>query len=304
MTRPDGLGGPLVLVGRARDILTGDDGTVRVMATGSLDAIVDFVGDRSLIALTTDPVAVGTDLLVGARVASGFRAVLEETLAPTEREHSTLVHTLLDDLPGATLVSGFAMSHGGQPHSGTGRAAARPDICAGWVTGGTIMLGVETIDRSPTPTGPAAPPLDRADDPDAWHTMAALGPHAMRRRRRTDVIGGESLAIDAMFRDSHVSVEGEETVVHEYTLRVCIEREHDRIASIDAEPRVLPWVECPEAAASAQRLIGLPLGDLRAWVRAHLSGISTCTHLNDMLRALDDVAALVAHVDKQTTGGR
>jgi hypothetical protein len=35
---------------------------------------------------------------------------------------------------------------------------------------------------------------------------------------------------------------------------------------------------------------------LRASVRAEFLGISTCTHLNDALRALEDVPALVRHL--------
>ena len=59
-----------------------------------------------------------------------------------------------------------------------------------------------------------------------------------------------------------------------------------------ANPRVLPWFECPEAAGSARRLVGDSLDGLRAHVRAEFVGASTCTHLNDALRALEDVPAL------------
>lgn len=57
--------------------------------------------------------------------------------------------------------------------------------------------------------------------------------------------------------------------------------------------RVLPWRECPVAQGSAQRLVGLPVGSLRAYVRRTLTGTLTCTHLNDLLRSLDEVPALV-----------
>jgi hypothetical protein len=56
---------------------------------------------------------------------------------------------------------------------------------------------------------------------------------------------------------------------------------------------VLPWFECPQAAASAARLTGRPLAGLRPAVRAEFLGPTTCTHLNDTLRALEDVAALI-----------
>jgi len=55
---------------------------------------------------------------------------------------------------------------------------------------------------------------------------------------------------------------------------------------------VLPWVECPQAAASAGRLAGRPVADLRPTVRAEFLGPTTCTHLTDTLRALEDVGVL------------
>jgi len=60
-----------------------------------------------------------------------------------------------------------------------------------------------------------------------------------------------------------------------------------------------PWAECPAAAASARRLAGQPLAGqplagLRAHVRQTLTGTSTCMRLNDTLRALEDVPALLS----------
>jgi len=55
---------------------------------------------------------------------------------------------------------------------------------------------------------------------------------------------------------------------------------------------VLPWQECPAAAASAQRLVGIDLAEVVARVRADFVGPSTCTHLNSTLRALADLQAL------------
>jgi len=40
-----------------------------------------------------------------------------------------------------------------------------------------------------------------------------------------------------------------------------------RLASIGVDPRVLPWQECPGAAAGAQRLVGVDLEELSARVR-------------------------------------
>jgi hypothetical protein len=103
---------------------------------------------------------------------------------------------------------------------------------------------------------------------------------------------GGALVADVFFRDSHVGEDGEETVVHEYTVRAAIDADSGRIVRVDAEARVLPWVECEAAPPSAQRLVGRTVDGLRPRVRAVLTGPSTCTHLNDTLRSLEDVVAL------------
>jgi hypothetical protein len=103
---------------------------------------------------------------------------------------------------------------------------------------------------------------------------------------------GRALVVDAMFRDSHFDGDGTESAVHEYGLRAEIDPETLRLIHLEATPRVLPYVECPAAAASASRLVGFHLADVRDRVRAELVGTSTCTHLNDLLRSLEDVNGL------------
>jgi hypothetical protein len=116
----------------------------------------------------------------------------------------------------------------------------------------------------------------------------------MRRARRIDVRPGDPATVDAFFRDSYVLPDDTETIIHEYTLTAVIDTSAGTVTSCEARPRVLPWTECPVAAASAGRLAGLPLAGLRRHVRETFTGTPTCTHLNDMLRALQDVPALLA----------
>jgi hypothetical protein len=107
--------------------------------------------------------------------------------------------------------------------------------------------------------------------------------------------GGDVL-VDCFFRDSHQRADGPETIVHEYTLHVAVDPDSMLIRSCAAGVGALPWPECPSAAASAHRLVGTPLTDLRQRVRAEFVGPSTCTHLNDTLRSLADVPALLARI--------
>lgn len=62
---------------------------------------------------------------------------------------------------------------------------------------------------------------------------------------------------------------------------------------MNAEVRVLPWQECPGAIGSAARVTGMSLNEIRDRVRGEFVGTSTCTHLNDTVRALADLGALL-----------
>src|SRR5205085_3238929 len=126
---------------------------------------------------------------------------------------------------------------------------------------------------------------------------------SMRRRRLVDVTWGDPLAVSAMFRDTHKPVAGAETVLHEYTVEATVDRRDLVVLTCAATPRSLPWAECPEAAASAHRLEGQRAGDLRRFVRAELTGTTTCTHLNDLLRSLADVPALAAALHAHVSPG-
>ena len=101
------------------------------------------------------------------------------------------------------------------------------------------------------------------------------------------------VAIDAMFRDTYVRSDGVETIVHEYTLAAAVDADTGVIVESRAIPRVLPWQECPGAVASAERITGMTLSQLHFRVRQELFGISTCTHLNDLLRSIADAEALI-----------
>lgn len=292
MLRPEGLAGPLVLVGSARDLLTGPDGSAEVVAEASCRAVVDFVAGRTLREVTAEPPRPALDELLGERVASGFRAAVE-TADPVLHTENNLLHLLVDDFPVTALVSGHAFAAGVPRREDlpllTGRPAFARDLCAGFADGATIMNEVDRSGRPPVVTGPAALPLT-SDDPLAWHETTPLPPHGMRRSRRMDVRPG---SVDVLFRDSYMRPDGLETVIHEYTVTLEVDADAGVVVSCEATPRVLPWVECPAAAASAGRLAGLPLTALRRHVRDRFVGTSTCTHLNDTLRACADVPTLL-----------
>ena len=83
-------------------------------------------------------------------------------------------------------------------------------------------------------------------------------------------------------------------MLHEYRLAVTVDPGTLVVGSSTAIARVLPWPECPGALASADRIVGKAVTVLRPLVATRFTGTSTCTHLNDSLRSLAGVQALVA----------
>jgi len=302
--RPDGLLGPAVVDARARDLWTDVDGSATIVDTASVLAHLDGP-QHHLTAIESTPGIAGLEVLIGAVVGPGFRAKVDR-VAPELGGTGALVYLLLDDLPGATLVSGYSMLRAGI----LGNAVhdeyldARGDLCAGWAVDGSMMSIIRETGVNPTPFGPPAPPLANGDDDLAFHATEPLPPFAMRRMRRLDVLPptapGAPIPVAVFFRDTHVDADGTETIVHEYSVDVRVDVSTRTVVDIDARADVLPWKECPQAIGSARRLVGHPLADLRPWVRATFVGTSTCTHLNDVLRGIADVDHLVDVVASRT----
>jgi hypothetical protein len=268
------------------------------VGAATIDAEVAFTDGRRLTTLSTSPDVPGLQDLVGHAVASGFRGRVDAA-APELVVSGSVLYQMLDDLPGASLVSGHAfISARAEPMAQMSREHASVDLCAGWATDATILLEIDEFGRVPGVTGPVAPPLPSADDPDSWHDLGPLHVHAMRRARRIDVWRAtpDTLAVTGIFRDSYVEADGVETALHEYAIDVTVDAETMTAIESTATPHALPWVECPRAADSASRIVGQELSPLRTAVRRQFTGISTCTHLNDQLRSLADVPALASHL--------
>jgi hypothetical protein len=279
-----------------------------VLDSASFDARVDYEGGQVVRDIAATPAVDGLDTFVGRSASRGYRRELSRVASEQGLVGGTL-HQLLDDVPGAVLVSGYSPQLNQREHGSGPAARAAVDertrlmagVCAGWQQGGAVMTSI--LDGTPPPIqlGPLAPSLAAPEDPWAWHDFPGpMTPHGMRRLRRIDVIGASEpdrpLTVDAFFRDSYMTDGGVETIVHEYTLMVSVDRRGSMVLQSAAIPRVLPFGQCPEAAASAGRLPGTTLDDLRTRIRADFVGATTCTHLNDMVRALEDVAALAGHL--------
>lgn len=296
ITRPEGLTGPVVAVLAGQDLATDADGSASVVQRVAFSLRVD---------MRTGEIMSGLDELVGRNARSGFGRLVASLFAD-EAEARSLRYSLLEDLPGAFLVSGFAPLRAGllrgdvELSKKAGRAQA--DICAGWATGSPIQVALAEHGHTAVPVGPSAPVVE-AGDPEGWHPLDPLAVDTVRRRRQLDVrraAAGDGdgasggLRAQAHFRDSHAG-EDREMVMHEYAVTATFD-DRDRVAEVDVDPRVLPWAECPSAAASAARVVGVGLDDLARTARTDLVGPTTCTHLTSTIRSLVDVRALAEAV--------
>jgi hypothetical protein len=285
-------------VGRARDYATPRSGGPGIVcAEDGFEARVS--ADRTILAIEAEPPRPMIGRLVGERGGGRLRSALA-TVVPEEREGATPLYLILDDISGTSLIAAWAWSQWTENWLAAMRAArseaqmrefmkSRENVCIGHVPGASVF---DLERREPEGFTPA-PDLRRADDPDGWHAFTVQASAGFRRARRIDVALDGCIRVDAAFQDSGARPDGGRAVLHEYRLALMADPQSLRVLSIEAEPRVVPFVECPSATANLTRLVGAPLQVLRETVLAELSGPAGCTHLNDALRALAEVPALV-----------
>ena len=298
----------MLLRGRARDVVTPrSEGAPTICAEDGFRALLK--PDRTIAEITTEPARNKAALLVGHRGGSHLRAALDEVM-PEERRNATPLYLLLDDISGASLVAGWAWSQWTDDWLGSARRAASDagmakalnmeGVCIGFRPGSSAL----DPDRiAQTSGGAPAPDLRHPDDPEGWHPFPDHEGVAMRRARRIDVSMGDVIVIDAAFQDSATTPDGGRMALHEYRLAVTADPVSLQILSIEADPRVLPFAECPSATLNLPRLMGAPLSEMRERVLAELKGTAGCTHLNDALRALAEAPALLGYLLRHEADG-
>jgi len=304
---PDGRAGNMSMTGRARDAVTSASGGAPIIsAEDTFQARLQW--DRTIVEIAASPDRPEIQGLVGARGGGYLRQALDQVL-PDERRNATPLHLILDDLSGASLVAGWAWSRwtdewqraiAAAAASGTApRRAGRPmeGVCTGFAPGSSALNPDGT--SNPSQSSADVEDLRRSDDPDGWHAFTdQTGVTGMRRARRIDVWVDGLIRIDSSFQDSATNPQGGRTAVHEYRLTATADPVTLQLLSVHADPRVLPYPECPGAAANVTRMVGTALPDLREKVLVELRGTAGCTHLNDALRALAEVPALADRLDR------
>jgi hypothetical protein len=297
---PSGFGSELHLKGRARDLLTPERGDPVVLAASDLHAVTGRARDVQRI--ESDPAYEPLQRLVGCRAGGTLRSAIAQEL-PDLVEAGTPLHLLLDDIAGATLISGFTYFRwadavpGMRERLGQGPKSDMRGICSGFREGSNALF-VDGSLRGVSDNTPASPSLSDPADPLGWHERDESPEINMCRARRIDVWeAGDHFEFDTMFRDTCSVPEGPEVVLHEYQLFGTADRTTGILESVEAVPRVLPYPECPLAADNSSRMVGTALRAMRTEVLGQLRSIDCCTHLNDALRSLAEVPVLATSLN-------
>ena len=234
--------------------------------------------------------------LVGKSAFRGFRRLLEPMT--TGNVDVLAQRRLLWDLPLALMIS---MRSRVPSDPDTMEPQEMPDPlpgvnqCAGWQDGGEMVQVIRrqggrlTMTPSPILVGD-----DHLGDPEP----VTLVPFGTRRRRRLQVwFAGTDIVINDVQRDSYADEDGIEHSLHHWIVSATADSATNTLTKLDVSSGALPWVECPSAAGSAQRLVGLRFDELEHLVAAEFVGITTCTHLNDTLATLSAVPELLARLE-------
>ncbi len=292
---PEGRDGPMSMRGDARDIFTGASLTEqKVLSTASFDILAS--GAREILSIESSPALPNRASLEGVRAGGQSRKATSSQVSIMNAEHSPL-HLLLDDFAGASLVAGWAWSRWMDgdlttPDKNNTALPRMEGICAGFRPGAS-SLDSEGRPLQSIQSSAFVESIINPADWGGWHSVRRQEGVAMRRARWMEVRRVERLfEVSSGFQDSATDPSGRRVAVHEYRLNAKIDCETSILTEVNADPRILPYRECPAAAANIGRLMGVSVEELRREVLDRLPGTLGCTHLNDMLRSLADIPRL------------
>lgn len=293
---PDGKDAPGLYTGTCRDYLTGaSESGSKVLAEATLKAVCS---KREIMQIAATPMPQNLQDLVGVRAGGHLRKALSLAV-PEERASASPIYLLLDDLAGATLVSGWSFSQwpDADPTFASASVPARSmaGICIGFRTGSTALDADGRV--RPSQNTARVVPLRNPKDSAGWHELADYRGINFRRARRIDVWrDGRSLMVESHFQDSASAPDGGNRIaIHEYLVAARIDKD-GTLSKLTARPGTLPFPECRAAPVNLGALIGTPTSELRDIVLDKLSLTNGCTHLNDVVRSLAEVPRLADYV--------
>lgn len=296
--------GPYLMSGHARDIYSGDNlEEPQVISEEMLKLGVS--GTRQFNSIEASRSYQYLDKLIEVPLGGKLRKAMTQAI-PNEVEQSTLLHRLIDDTVGVSIVTNAAFDAWGlisgseQTKEAAKQGFDKTGMCISFASGSPSLDEngqpivddiLRTSQQVPLPN----------DDPYAWHHWQEVsGPNQMRLRRMDLWQEAGLLHVDVGFQDSAAFPDKEERLVfHEYRLQAAIEPINFVLESVDVMTGVLPFSECLKSPSTAKQLVGQSIVDFRRSVLAQLPGPAGCTHLNDILRSLQDVVAMSQILDKE-----
>jgi hypothetical protein len=289
---PDGKDGLGRYSGMCRDYFTGTaKSESKVLAEASFEAACS---NREVRQISATPAPNKLQDLVGMRAGGHLRKALSVALLEEQHAASPL-YLLLDDLAGATLVSGWSFSRwpNADPTFAASSVPARSmaGVCIGFRPGSSAL---DADGRArPSQNSTRVVPLANPDDPLGWHQLANYSGINFRRARRIDLWReGTALLVESHFQDSASAPDGGDRIaIHEYLVEARIGAD-GKLSELKARPGTLPFPDCRAAPVNLDALIGTPASDLRDTVLEKLSLTNGCTHLNDVVRSLAEVPRL------------
>jgi hypothetical protein len=295
---PEGPGNPMLMTGEARDLITHWDGSTTVAALGYFEIMASH--QREVITIKTRPDFPTLQRLVGLRAGGNLRLAICAAI-PQEKTAGSPLYQLLDDFCGASLVAPWAWTVWNPEWMrnatfNNGRKGNMEGICVGFPPG-SANLNENGRARS-TSNRVAVPEITDPGDKLGWHEMVGQNGPGVRRLRRIDVWREQgTVRAHAHFQDGATHPSGGRMAIHEYLLSATADAATGAVLDLEADPRILPYRECPGAVPLMTVMLGQQLPDFRLAVLESMPGIKGCTHLNDMLRALADAPALSETLD-------
>lgn len=294
MDFPHGRDRPARIIGHGRDLLTRSSGETSILAEDRLEAI--FGMDRIIRQLEIEPGIPGSEALVDNSAIAGHRK-RSQAILDRARASDRPVVQLLDDFVGAGIILEWIWTRIEEDIELLGRTIGDQTklvgSCHAFAPGSSAFDSDDYLRRLYL-----VPPLQRDDDPDGFHFLEPDRERTQRRARRIDAWreSASEIRVDAMFQDSGVIAGGQRIAIHEYRVRARIDAAGMRLAGVEAVGGMLPHAACRSAPLSLAQLIGLPVSDLGIEVAQRLRGTAGCTHLNDAIRALSAVPALLGQL--------
>ena len=289
---PWGADGDRWIKGIARDLFTGHPSDApKVVACERLEMTVSRSREIGMARDESD--LRDLDFMAGLPFGRPLRGAVA-TNFPEELADRSLFIRLLDEVPGPIgLAHAALLAWSGRRSPASGQGQPVEGLCVGYAPGSPAVLPDKTTNFDLIGAREDEVVLD--DDTWAWHKVADIAGPSLWRLRALDVWYEDNMiCATTQFQDS-ASLPNSAScrrVMHEYRVTAIIDPCDFVLRAVEVTTGVLPFPTCFAAPASAGRLVGRPVSTFGKLVSMDLAGTAGCTHLNEALKALQDVPAI------------